>query len=98
VNQDRYPAEDARIAVHITCRSSRDQLLGIEEGILRARVTAPPVDGEANKALRRLIAKRIGIAPSRVEVVRGGKSRRKTVRVTGLGEVAAERALRDPDR
>jgi uncharacterized protein (TIGR00251 family) len=98
VNQDRYPAKDARIAVHVTCRSSRDQLLGIEEGVLRARVTAPPVDGEANKALRRLIAKRIGIAPSRVEVVRGGKSRRKTVRVTGFGEVAAKRALRDPDR
>jgi uncharacterized protein (TIGR00251 family) len=88
---------EARIAVQLTCRSSRNQLLGIGEGILRARVTAPPIDGKANQALCRLIAKRVGIAPSKVDVIRGRKSRRKIVRAEGVSATALEQALRDPD-
>jgi len=48
------------------------------------RVTAPPVDGRANDALRRLIARRAGVAPSRVTLVRGEKSRDKTLTVEGV--------------
>jgi uncharacterized protein YggU (UPF0235/DUF167 family) len=48
------------------------------------RVTAPPVDGRANDALCRLIARRAGIAPSRVTLVRGEKSRDKTLSVEGV--------------
>ncbi|MFN8217580.1 MAG: DUF167 domain-containing protein [Solirubrobacterales bacterium] len=68
-----------------------DQLLGFEQGVLRARVKAPPLEGRANKALCRLIAKRAGVAPSRVSVVRGGKARLKRVRIEG-GDPAAIRA------
>ena len=56
-------------------------------------MTAPPVDGRANKALCRLIAKRAGIAPSKVTVVRGGKSRDKVVMVEGISDEELERAL-----
>jgi uncharacterized protein YggU (UPF0235/DUF167 family) len=48
------------------------------------RVTAPPVDGRANDALRRLIARRAGVAPSRVTLVRGEKSRDKTLSIEGV--------------
>ncbi|MBK5220257.1 MAG: DUF167 domain-containing protein [Thermoleophilia bacterium] len=89
---------EARITVRLICRSSHNQLLGVDDDVLRARVTAPPIDGAANRALCRLIAKRIGIAPSKVEVVRGGKSREKTVSVAGLDKAELERALQDPDR
>jgi uncharacterized protein len=89
---------EARIDVHLRPRGRRDQLMGMSDGVLRARVVAPPVDGKANKALCQLIAKRIGIAPSKVIVAQGGKSRNKTVRVEGIGAAALERALRDPDR
>jgi uncharacterized protein (TIGR00251 family) len=65
----------------------------MEEGVLRARVSAPPVDGKANKALCRLIAKRIGVAPSRVSVVRGKKSRDKIVRVERVDAAALGKAL-----
>ena len=57
------------------------------------RVTAPPVDGRANRALCRLIAKRIGIAPSKVRVVQGEKSRDKVVEVEGVSAAAIEQAL-----
>lgn len=76
----------ARIAVRLRPRGHADELLGIEDGVLQARVAAPPVDGRANKALCRLIAERAGVARSRVSVVRGAKSRQKLVEVDGVGE------------
>ena len=75
---------EATIPVRLRPRGHADELLGLEDGVLQARVSAPPVDGKANKALCRLIAKRVGVAPSRVSVVRGQKSRQKLVRVEGI--------------
>jgi uncharacterized protein YggU (UPF0235/DUF167 family) len=71
--------------------------MGVVDGVLLARVTARPVDGRANKALCRMIARRIGVAPSKVSVVRGEESPNKVVRVEGVGATELERALRDSD-
>jgi uncharacterized protein YggU (UPF0235/DUF167 family) len=57
------------------------------------RVTEPPVDGRANEALVRLIAKRARVAKSRVTIVRGARSRDKLVRVDGVDEAELRRAL-----
>lgn len=76
-------------------RGSRDELLGMRDGVLQAKVTAAPVDGKANKALCKLIAKRVGVAPSRVSMVRGEKWREKVVRVEGIDSVALREALGD---
>jgi hypothetical protein len=65
----------------------------MRDGVLLAKVTAAPVDGKANKALCKLIAKRVGVAPSRVGVVRGEKSREKVVRVTGMTQAEVDAAL-----
>jgi uncharacterized protein (TIGR00251 family) len=85
--------KSARIEVRLRPGSSRDELLGLRGGVLQARVSAPPVDGRANRALCRLIAKRIGVAQSRVEVARGEKSRNKVVRVQGIESRALLEAL-----
>ena len=90
-------AEEARIQVRLRPRGSRDELAGVRDGVLQAKVTAPPVGGRANKALCKLIAKRVGVAPSRVSVVRGGKSREKVVRVGGLDQARAMKALESDD-
>lgn len=84
----------AQIEVRLRPRGSRDELIGLRDGVLQVKVTAPPVDGKANKALCRLIAKRVGVAPSRVSVVRGEKSREKVVRVEGIDETTLTEALR----
>ncbi len=81
------------IEVRLRPRGHADELLGMRDGVLRARVTAPPVDGKANRALCKLVAKRAGVAPSRVSVVRGEKSRTKLVRVEGIDPAALRRAL-----
>lgn len=84
----------AEVAVRLRPRGHRDELIRFEDGVLHARVTAPPVDGKANRALCKLVAKRLGVAPSRVSLVRGERSRRKLVRIEGIGQSAAEAALR----
>ncbi len=86
---------EARLAVRLRPRGREDALLGIVDGVLQARVSAPPVDGKANRALCRLIAERAGVAPSRVSVLRGRRSRQKVVRVEGLGEAELLARLRE---
>lgn len=75
-----------KIEVSLTPRASRDEIVGIRDGLLRVRVTAPPVDGRANEALRRLIAKHLGVAKSRVRIERGARGRRKLLSVEGLDQ------------
>jgi uncharacterized protein len=82
-----------QIEVRLRPRGSGNELLGMRAGVLQAKVTAPPVDGKANKALCKLIAKRVGVAPSRVSVVRGEKAREKVVRVEGIDATALDEAL-----
>ena len=65
----------------------------MRDGVLQAKVTAPPVDDKANRALCKLIAKRVGVAPSRVSVARGEKSRDKVVRVEGVDAERLKAAL-----
>jgi len=77
-----------KVDVILTPRASKDELLGLRDGALRARVKAPPVDGRANAALCRLVAKRIGVPAGRVRVVRGHKGRRKLLEIEGAGPAA----------
>ena len=74
------------LTVRLTPRAARDKLVAGADGSYRAHVTAPPVDGAANDALCRLVAKAAGVAPSRVSVARGQRSRQKVVRVDGVSE------------
>lgn len=64
--------------------TSRERVGGTREGALVVKLTAPPVDGEANAALARFLARLLGVPPSAVQLVRGGASREKLVRVAGL--------------
>ena len=74
----------AQIRVRLTPRAAREQITAADGDGYLVRVTAPPVDGRANDALCRLIARRAGVAPSRVTVVRGAASRDKTLSVEGV--------------
>lgn len=87
---------EARIVVRLQARALRDELVGVRDGVLLARVSAPPVDGRANRALCRLIARRAGVAASRVTIVRGERSRNKLVRVDGVDRSTLNDALRQP--
>jgi hypothetical protein len=74
----------ARISVRLTPRAGRNAIDGWDGEILRARVAAPPVDGKANDALLRLLAKALDVAASGVVLVSGAQSRVKIVEVDGM--------------
>jgi uncharacterized protein YggU (UPF0235/DUF167 family) len=57
------------------------------------RVSAPPIDGRANEAVRRLVAKKAGVAPSKVTVMRGHSQRDKTLLVDGVNNADLRAAL-----
>ncbi|HEY1778587.1 MAG TPA: DUF167 domain-containing protein [Solirubrobacteraceae bacterium] len=88
--------DEARIEVRLQPRASRDELLGFRGGVLQASVSALPLDGQANRALCRLIAAHLRLAPSRVEIVRGERGRSKLVRVGGVKQEALLAALGAP--
>lgn len=69
-----------RLAVRVT-PGAHSEAVAIEEGRVLVKVRAKPQDGAANDAVIRLLACALGIAPSRVELVRGATSREKVLRV-----------------
>ncbi len=71
-------------AVRVVPRSSRNQIVGVEGGALKIKLTAPPVEGAANAALIEFIAEWLGVRRSAVSIVSGDKARNKLVRVHGV--------------
>ena len=81
------------ISVRVQPRASRDRVLGLRDGALRVSVTAPPHDGKANTALLELLAGSLGVAKSRLSIVRGYTARDKVVAVAGLSRDEALRRI-----
>lgn len=80
-----------RITVQVIPRSSKNSLVW-EQGVLKARLAAPPVDGAANDALIALLAERLGLPKRDMRIVHGATSRRKMVEIAGITpEVLEER-------
>ncbi len=82
---------DTLLKIRVRAGSSRNELAGKRDGAVLVYVTAPPVEGKANKAACQLLAEAAGSPPSSVEVVRGALRRDKVVRLAGLdpGDAAA---------
>ena len=83
----RRSSAGVTLKVRLTPKSSRDEIVGVEdfggEAVLKARVRAIPEDGRANEALEKLVARWLKVPPSSVKVTQGGKSRAKQVMVEG---------------
>ena len=88
-------APAAQIRVRVRPRSARSEITGYRDGLLLVRLASPPVDGRANEELCRLVARRLGIGSSSVEVVRGIRSRDKVLRVTGIDAGSLRKAIDD---
>ena len=78
------------IETKIIPRASRNEIVGIEDGVARIRVTSPPVDGKANKAVTELLSKQLDVPKKDILIVSGEKSRNKKIRVYGktLSEIS----------
>ena len=67
----------ARIAVRVTPCGGRDALTVDQDGRILIRVAAAPTDGKANDAVLRVLAAALGVAPSRLTLLRGAAARDK---------------------
>ena len=81
------------LRVFVAPRSSSNKVLGLHDGMVKVALTAPPVEGAANKALVSFLAKVLGVSKSSVTLVAGETSRKKTVSVEGIGPEEAIRRL-----
>ena len=72
------------VTIHVQPGSRDNRIMGTHGDALRLRVTAPPVDGKANRAVAVVLAEILGIREADVELVGGASSRRKRYRVSGL--------------
>ena len=88
-------SSDRRVVlrVRVTPRARGDALVVDADGMLRVRLTAPPVDGAANRALLELLADRLELRRGDLEVARGSKGRDKLVAVRGCSEADLARRL-----
>jgi len=67
----------------VTPASSRDEIVGAEDGFIRIRITAAPVDGKANKGVANFLSKYFRVPKSSVKIVRGETGRRKKIFIEG---------------
>jgi uncharacterized protein (TIGR00251 family) len=87
---------DAVIKVKVIPRASRNQIVGFEETMIKVKLTAPPVEGRANKALKELLAKRLAVSKGCVDIISGKQSRQKLVRIHGLSGEEVNALLKKP--
>ncbi|MDD2586445.1 MAG: DUF167 domain-containing protein [Syntrophomonadaceae bacterium] len=72
------------LEVKVQPRSSRNQIVGEQEGALKVKLTAPPVDGEANQALINFLARLLGIPKRDIIILKGETSRHKYIELKNI--------------
>jgi hypothetical protein len=73
--------------IKVIPRSSQNKVVGVENGVLKIKLTAPPIEGAANEAVIDFLAKWLGKPKSSIEIVKGEQSRNKLVRLRGIKEM-----------
>jgi len=76
--------------IQVIPHASRAEISGVQEGALKIKVTAPPVEGAANEACIKLLAKELGLKKSQMGISSGAKSRKKTVMIKDISKAELE--------
>ncbi len=86
-------ATGARIEIRVQPRASRNSISGTRAGLLRIRVTAPPVDGQANAAAIAVLAQALDVPKSSIHLVKGASSRQKTLAIESMSQEEVNQRL-----
>lgn len=79
--------------VLVVSRTSRSEIVGEHDGALKVRIAAKPIEGAANRELKRLLAKIFKLPQNAVEIVSGTNSKRKLVRIAGADKATFEQLI-----
>ena len=83
----------ADLEVAVTPRAGEDRVGPLRNGALLVRVTRPATDGEANRAVIRLVARALHVSAATVEIVAGVRARRKRLRLSSIDDDELARRL-----
>jgi len=95
--RDKAAPASVTLSVRIQPRASKNEAVRLENGGLKIRLTAPPVDGAANEALVKFLADRFSVAKSQIEIVSGHTGREKIIRISGVSSDGMESLLLNKD-
>lgn len=90
----REDSEGTLIPLRVTPKSGKNAILGVKNGQLLVAVRAAPADGEANAAVIQTLSAFFGCSKSTLTLIRGHKSREKTVRLSGMSAAQVGEKLR----
>ncbi len=76
--------------IQVIPHASRAEIVCIQDGAFKLKVTAPPVEGAANEACIKLLAEELKLKKSQMEISFGAKSRKKTVTVQNINKKELE--------
>jgi len=82
----RADSDGVLFKVWVQPRASKNQVVGQYEDCLKVKLTAPPVEGAANKECIAFLAKQLGVPKSRIQIVSGQTGRKKMIRVLKIGK------------
>lgn len=86
-------ADGLYLRIRVQPRSSKNEVCGVQGNALKIKLTAPPVEGEANKRLIEFLSGFLDIKKSALAIDSGDKSKNKRVKVEGLTKTELEKAL-----
>ncbi len=81
------------LQVMVQPRASKDQVVGIHGNHIKIRLTSPPVEGAANKALVKFLSKKLKIPASKITIKRGQRARQKLLEVEGASAKDVKKKL-----
>ena len=79
------------LKVHINPNSKKNEIVGIFDNSLKIKISSPPVDGKANKAIIKFFSKFLNIPKSKIKIEKGDKSRDKLIAIEGFNESALKK-------
>ena len=72
-----------KLTIRVSVRSSKNEVVGLmPDDSLKVRLTAPPVDGQANEALIKLLSEYFKVAKSKIQIVAGQRSKKKIIEIS----------------
>jgi uncharacterized protein len=89
----RATEDGSTLDVFVQPRAAKEGIVGVHGRSLKVKVSAPPLDDRANRAVESVIARALGISDSKVSVVAGAKSRSKQIAVRGKSALEVQDAL-----
>ena len=86
----------AKISLRVYPNAGSNEIVGLSDGILRVKISAPPSKGKANRELISFLSRLLGVSRDSVDIIKGHTARNKVVAIDGFSQAEVIRRL-SPD-